>query len=225
MTIQNPATPAASATATPGADPNVVATPSTTPNTVVPEGKVTIDTKEYAQLQRDAARARSAQKRIEIRNNTNRQSIPEGASEDVAKAIEEANNRAAEAERKALQAEVGGKVRDILDKDEFKNIPKSTRELILKNPSMLSKADNLDEALLDIEDFLRENVVGVDSVTIPMPGLNKPGPNETPPVINSGAPAPSDAAGMEDVSKLSGSERSRAMIRNKIKEAQGVRKA
>jgi hypothetical protein len=89
---------------------------------------------------------------------------------------------------------------------------------------MLSKADNLDEALLDIEDFLRENVIGIDSVPIPMPGQQNAGQkNETPPVINSGAPAPSDSAGLEDVSKLSGTARSQAMIRNKMREARGVK--
>ena len=61
MTTQNPATPAQAAT--PGSTPNVVTTPSTTTPTVVPEGKVTISTKEFAQLQRDAARGKSAQRR------------------------------------------------------------------------------------------------------------------------------------------------------------------
>jgi hypothetical protein len=94
----------------------------------------------------------------------------------------------------------------------------------MKNPSVLSKAASLEEALLDIEDFLRDNVLGVDSVTVPMPTTPVAGgKNETPPVINSGAPAPSDSAGLEDVSKLTGSARSQAMIRNKMREARGVK--
>jgi hypothetical protein len=223
MTINNPATPVAPATVTPGQDANVVITPSTPAQPAVPEGKVTIDTKEYAQLQRDAARARSAQKRDEINRRKN-VAIPDGADNDTIKAIEEANNRAAEAEQKALQSEVRSSVRDILEKEEFKSIPKSTKELIMKNPSALSKASSLEEALLDIEDFLRDNVLGVDSVTVPMPAAPAAGgKNETPPVINSGAPAPSDSAGLEDVSKLSGPSRSQAMIRNKMREARGVK--
>ncbi len=216
MTNENPATPAAPVAATPGSDANVITPPSTT-TPVVPEGKVTIDTKEFAQLQRDAARGRSAQRRVDLKNNTNRTPEVDGASDDVNKAIREANERADKAEREAMQARVREGVRGILDKDEFKNLPKSTRELILKNPAALSQATTLDEALLDIEDAVREMVpldLNLDKKEITPNG-------QTPPVINNGTPAPNKAIGLEDTTKLSGPARSAATIRNLIKQKSG----
>lgn len=232
MNNPNPATPPQGAT--PGSDaqnnnqpPVVTPAPQQGPQGNNQEGQITITAKEYRDLQRAKARTLSFDKRINLNLNKNQTTKTnddgEGSDPELVERLASSEEARQAAERRALQAEVGSKVRDILDKDEFKAIPKSTRELILKNPAMLSKADNLEEALLDIEDFLRENVIGIDSVPIPMPQNNAGQKNETPPVINSGAPAPVEAAGLEDVSKLTGTARSQAMIRNKMREARGVK--
>lgn len=215
MTTQNPATPAAPVAATPGSDPNVVTPPSTPTTPVVPEGKVTIDTKEYAQLQRDAARVRSVERRRQI--NAGRPPVNDGGNPDIAQAVQEANDRAAQAERVALQAEARNRTRDILDRDEFKTLPKSTKDIILKNPALLSQADNLEEAMLDIEDFVRESVASMGEVTPVVVTPAQPVGHDAPPVVNNGAPAPAGAVGDEDISKLSGPARSQAMIRNTIR--------
>lgn len=221
MSNNNSATPAQAAT--PEKDPQNSPAPATTPAPTTgdqgtsQEGKVTIDTKEYAQLQRDAARARSSQKRNEI--NSRKNSTTENSSGDpnVDRAIEEANNRAAIAERNALQAQVKGSVRDLLEREEFKTIPKSTKALILQNPALLSNADNLEEALLDIEDFIRDQVLPNEITPTTIEKKNdQPAGHETPPA-NVGAPAPAGDSRLEDVSKLSGNAKSMAMIRNSFR--------
>lgn len=231
MENQNPVTPPQ------GATPGNVAqngnqlpvTPPTPPGSGEnQEGKVTITTKEYRDLQRAKARTLSFDKRTSLRNRTEYQPAnPDGSNDPaIVEQLNQAQIGRQEAERRALQAEVRGKVRDLLEKEEFKALPKSTKDLILKNPAMLTEADNLEEALLDIEDFVREKVLEIDvPANNNQPGqpAQQPKGHEAPPVINSGSPAPADAAGLEDVSKLSGPARSQAAIRNAIKKAKGVR--
>lgn len=89
---------------------------------------------------------------------------------------------------------------------------------------MLSDADNVEEALLDIEDFVREEVAmilkpdnsGGQGGTGSQP--NQPTGHEAPPVITPGQSAPVDARNLEDVSKLTGPARSRAILRNSMKQ-------
>lgn len=221
MTAPNPATPAPAAT--PGSTPNVItppSTPATPPQVPAPEGKVTISTKEFAQLSRDAARGRSAQRRNALGKPA--ATPPVDGSDPTAQAIAEANQRAEEAERTALQFQVKGKVGEILEKDEFKNIPKSTKAVILANPGILSQADNLEEALLDIEDYLRENVLTIEMPAAPGNPAPQPTGHEAPPV-NPGSPAPSNPVTLEDSSKLTGPARSQAVLRNKLKQAKGTK--
>lgn len=226
MNMINPATPVvpAGTPATPGSESAVITTPPTTTTPVVPEGKVTISTKEFAQLSRDAARGRSAQKRTEFNARKGAPGTIDLGNPDVNQVVKEAQDRATEAERKALQFQVKDRVRDLLDKEEFKNLPNSTRELILKNPASLSEAEDLEEAMLDIEDFVREQVIPLDlnlPPVAPKAGVTPPGVT-TPPVTNNGTPAPTAAVELEDLSKLTGVARSTAAIRNSMKKAKGL---
>lgn len=230
----NPATPAQGA-ATPGNGAPVQSNPSTAPQPTTtqgqggqPEGFVTIPTKEYAELQRAKARQISFDRRKEFnRSKPNQPSIPGDADPELAQRIQEDQMAKEELERRALKAEITLGVRDILDKEEYKALPASTKALIIKNPHMLSEADNAQEALLDIEDFVREQVAGLNLPPQPnqnqtnQPGQgtsNTPAGHETPPVNSSGAPAPTSGVELEDPSKLTGQARSRAILRNKIKE-------
>ena len=116
-----------------------------------------------------------------------------------------------------------------MEKEEFKVLPESTKALILKNPHMLSQADNVEEALLDIEDFVRDQVAGLKVPnSSPNPGQGgsraaNPSGHETPSSVSAGAPAPASAIELEDVSNLSGVARSRAVLRNSMKKARGVK--
>lgn len=239
METPNPATPAKAATPGNGqpekTQPSSSFAPATQNGTQGnAEGKVTISTKEYADLQRAKARSLSFDRRSQFnssRNNPSTRPASGVAATPEAEAVASAEDRAVQAERRALQSEVRDNVRDILAKAEYQNIPASTRDLILKNPQMLSNADNLEEALLDIEDFLIEESgkieAGGDNITV----VNK-GPeaaarhgattsHEVPATSASGAATPS-GSDLEDTSNLTGSARSRAILRNSMKKSKSA---
>lgn len=234
MTNTNPATPAQAAT--PGSDEHVVTPPAgSTPAPATPAhgnnqaGTVTISTEEYARLQRDSARTRSFGKRVYQRPSNREANVD--PNDPAASALAEANAAREAAERRAMQAEVRGKVRDLLADDRFKNIPKSTKDLILEKPHMLTEAETLDEALYDIEDKLIEMSGSSDTTfsnpSNPNPQPSNPSPSnpapsrETPPVVTPGNPAPVDAGALEDTSNLRGSARSTAILRNAFKKQHG----
>ena len=242
MAEQNPAIPAQSA-ANPGSSPQVPpssAAPQTPTNNGgqggAPEEKVTISLKEFRDLQRDHARVLSFDKRRGFNASRNNPAPQPGngasGGQDDPEIVEQlrvTQERADAAERRAMQSEVRDGVRTILGKPEYANLPSSTKELILKNPSMLSEADSVEEALLDIEDFVREQAAAVVTPNSqPNSGqggssqANPPG-HEAPPVVSAGAPAPVNAENLEDVSNLRGPARSQAILRNSIKKARGVK--
>lgn len=240
MENPKPATPAQAAA--PGNVPQGSGTPSpVTPPVTTPgsgaqaEGTVTISTKEFAELQRAKARSLAFDRRADFRKrNPLPPQAPHGeGSEDpeILEQLRKEQEARAEADLRAYRAEVTLKVRDLLDKEEFKALPASTRALILKSPHMLSEADNVEEALLDIEEFVREQVAGL-AIPPVIVNQNQPGPggsragtpagHETPPAVSAGAPTPPTAIEEEDVSKLTGVARSRAVLRNAMKKARGL---
>jgi hypothetical protein len=224
MSEQTPATPAQAATpgtSAPGQSP-ASTTPAPASGAQGGSGAtVTITAEELRTLQRDQARLQSFQKRAQFNNNRPSQTANfEGADPDIVETLRQTQEKLSEVERKALRAEVGAGVRDILSKPEYQALPESTKALILKNPSALSNADNVDEALLDIEDFVREESAKMKAPNSGQPAGTKPA-HEIPPVINAAAPAPAGADELEDISKLSGPSRSRATIRNLVKKAKG----
>lgn len=226
MTTSNPATPAQNA-ATPGSGEHNGSAPAATPAapaTTAPgnnnAGTVTIPVEQFAQLNRDAARARSFGSRVYKKPTQPTANID--PNDPAAGALAQAEAARADAERRAMQAEVRGKVRDLLADDRFKELPKSTKDLILQSPHMLTQAETLDEAMYDIEDKLIE-LAGSSN---PNPNPSNPNPSnpnpqpanrETPPVVTPGAPASIDAGALEDTSQLRGPARSTAALRNAFK--------
>ncbi len=225
--MTNAATLPQSGTTPAGNEPGQSTPPATAPATgTQSEGQVTISTKEYAQLQRDQARYQSFQKRAAFTSKNQAQQTTGDPDDDTAKAIADANRRVQEAENRAAQVEIRGRVRDLLDKDEFKALPKSTRDLILKNPALLSSADSVDEALLDIEDFVKDQVIGLSlpaqQAQTQVQQKTDPKGHETPTAVSGGSPAPASAAGLENVDGLRGVALSRAVLRNSLRKAKGI---
>jgi len=229
MVTPNPATPAQAAS--PGSEQPVVTPPAVTPAPATqapginPAGTVTISTEEFAKLQRDAARTRSFVKRVYQKPSL--QSTNVDPNDPNASALVEAQTAREAAERKALQLEVKGKVRDLLADERFKGIPASTRKLILDAPHMLSNAETLEDAMYDIEDKLIE-LSGVQDLSNPNPSIIQTNPanpqpvsRETPPIVTPGNPAPIDAGALENLDGLRGSERSTAALRNAFKKQHG----
>lgn len=223
-------TPDPKGTATPvgnengNGSPATPATPVTPGQGQQPAGQVILSTEQYRQLERDAARGRS-QKRREEKNRGVSANNGNDDGQDPEKS--ELINRATAAEREALQLKVKDRVRSLLEKPEYSALPKATRELILKNPAALSEADNLDDALIDIEEFLDQQATEARAEGAGQGGdggapakKGEPAGVETPPRVNSAVPAPATPAGLEDTSGLHGPALSRAKIRNAIKKKQ-----
>lgn len=223
MSEQTPATPPSGATPGndgQGAKPAPAAAAAPAP--AAAPGQVTLSAEEYAKLQRDHARVLSFEKRRDFnkRSAINRTNEDGGdVNDEVVKTREELAATQTELHRER----VTNRVRDLLAKPEYAALPESTRKLILKNPAMLSEADNLEEAMLDIEDYVREEVAGVAKPnTAGAAKVAQPAGTETPAGVG-GGPAPAAAAGLEDLSGLQGIARSRAVIRNALKQKKGVK--
>lgn len=229
MVTPNPATPAQAVTPGSGetvvTPPVVTSAPATTAPGINPAGTVTISTEEFARLQRDSARTRSFGKRVYQRPSSQAANID--PNDPTASAIAQANAERDEAVRKAMQSEVRGKVRDLLADDRFKGLPKSTKDLILEKPHMLTDAETLEDAMYDIEDKLLEMAGSPDPSNpnpsnLPFNPSSLPSSRETPPIVTPGNPAPIDAGALEATEGLRGSERSMAVLRNTIKKQNGV---
>lgn len=179
-------------------------------------GMVTIPVSEFAQLTRDAARGRSPKGTRVYTKPVAAATIDPDDPNASALAIAEAAR--ADAERRAMRLEVQSKVRDLLADERFKNVPQSTKSLVLERPYLLTEASTLEDAMYDIEDELIK-IAGSDT-TIPVtvvPGAT-PG-RETPPVVTPGAPAPVDAGTIIDTANLRGPARSQAVLRNSMTKA------
>jgi hypothetical protein len=228
-TQQSPATP--SNEATPGNAATDINNNQPAPGGTTPPadqgGQVSITTEELRRLQRQDARARSFDRRTSIGRaklppvNNKQDSDPDS---ELANELNAERTLRLDAERKVMQTEVRLRVRDVLDKPEFKDLPQSTKNIILRNPAALTQSDNIEEALLDIEDFCFEQI-DLNGSTKNTTTEAKPDPapqtRVTPPPHGGGQSTTTSAEGDEDVSKLSGPARSSAMIRNSLKRSKG----
>lgn len=180
------------------------------------DGKVTLDQKEYRNLLRQDARAKAYEKRFGPKGRSPSQAAAGGEGVTVDDQVLAERTRAEQAERRALQSEVKLEIKDIVSREEYKNIPRSTIDLLLKNPGAITEAETLEDALFDVEEWLNDqaskNPAPTQNAQVPQPPKH-----ETPPVVSGGAPAPAGADQLEDVSKLHGPAKTQAMIRNAIK--------
>jgi hypothetical protein len=227
MSVDNPVTPSrGNAEATPGnSQANDGQQPSADSEKGKSEGSVTISNEEYAQLQRNTARLKGYQKRQMPVKATRR---PAGTKQSDSEYEDEPNEeyqqaiaRNQELERQLFERDVREKTRELLSQDEFKSLPESTRKLILRNPASLSESVSIEEMMMDIEDFVREETAAL--IKPEKPVSDSPTGHETPQAVNAGNPAISEAEQLEDVSGLTGTSRSKAVFRNILKKSRGVK--
>lgn len=234
MSDQNPAaTPAAPvAPATPAPSTPPAVPPAGTPPVVPPgnganpdgSGEVKIPLKEYKQLQRDAARGRSPKNQNLPSDRINDRYNQPASDPDDDQATAELRSQVATKDRELLQERLNNKVRDLLETNEYKDLPLPVKQWVKINPIALvdPRARSLDDALADIKDRLDE---ARDSVTTPAPaapGVTTPSAPETPPV-NGSTPAPAGANTAESVDGKTGAARSVAVLKNMFKAA-GIKK-
>lgn len=82
-----------------------------------------------------------------------------------------------------VKLEVKDKVRDLLDSDDYKDIPSGIRRAIVRNPLGFagSSAHSVDEAVADIQDYLDDELDNMASGNPAPQGGNQPAPAGTPP--------------------------------------------
>lgn len=225
MTTDNPANPSENKEANPGtSQAQEGQRPSADSKEDKSEGSVTISAKEYAQLQRNSARLKGYQKRQTVmptkrQPSVSRQQEPAYGDEPNEEFMQ-VQSRNQELERQLFERDVKERTRELLEQDEFKSLPESTRKLILRNPTSLSNSDNLEEMMLDIEDFVREETAALGK---PESRHDVQKEHETPTNVTAGNPASVDAEHFEDISRLTGTARSRAVFRNILKKSRGVK--
>lgn len=214
----NPATPAQAVT--PGVvQPGQVPNPSNPPANVpgANDGKVYVDATELAQLRRDAARTKSLQRRETLKSRSEDLNID--PNDPVAVELAQLRRDNAEQSRVLRQERLSREVSALFNKPEFASLPESTKKLILKNPSSLSNADSVEEALIDIEEYVQAELAPLAPKT-EAPVLKGPVGVETPPAPGGGAPAPASSEVLEDLSKLPQSERALGALRNAARKKQ-----
>lgn len=225
---------AASATPASAATPASTTPPVTTPPAPGPAAPpaaapaadtVTLSREEYNKLQRQSARASSKQRReaLETKRTGSASTHQPDPNNPFADEIETERNARIAAEQKLAQATVQGGVRDILAKSEFKDIPESVKKIILRNPQGLSNATDPEEILLDVEDYLREEMNDLKASTTAASAAAAPAAtHEAPPVSNSGAPVIPASVELEKLDGLTGPARTQAILRNQLKTARAT---
>lgn len=190
------------------------------------EGQVTISAKEYAELNRNKARLQAFQKRAQFtpKKSASDTSSEEGTDPELVEELRKAREENQKIAADLRIRDIKDKTKELLDNPKFQNIPKIAKDLILKNPVSLSVAESVDEVMIDVEEFIETQMA--DLKTQPAQQSqnqadrsSQPNPtgHETPLIINAANPAPVNVAAEEDVTNLTGSNKSRAILRNLLK--------
>lgn len=222
---QNPQTPQGAA---PSQTPSQEGDKGTQQNQ---EGMVSISAKEYRDLQRAKARASSAQRREALKNkqNTTNKSVDEynseGVDPEVAEALSRTQSQLTETQRDLIIERSKNRVTEILSREEYKDIPESTKRILRNNPSSVASVESntIDELMLDVEDFLNDEIEKIPVTVVKTPPQENTDPkgHETPDNVGGGGSQNTSNQGLEDISNLTGTARSRAVLRNAIKKGGG----
>lgn len=191
-----------------------------------PANKVEISSEEYARLQRNEARLKAFQRRSTIpapraSAPAARHSPASANDDDPNEELLRARAETAAYQRELLDERIKTGTRELLDKPEYKDLPESTKRLILRNPASLTQSEDIDSALGDIEDFLLSEIASSPGAKPAAPAAAapaaEPAGHETPRAHAGAAASVPGPGDLEDLSQLHGADRSRAAIRNAIK--------
>lgn len=213
--MSNPATPTednVARSATPGENVEKETGKSTEDRTEDGQGEklgdVSLNKDEYVQLLRDQARLRSLQKRSSTKKSVE---SDDGSDPELRKE----RSRAVELERQLALRDMRDGAREMLSDSRFSNIPESTRKLLMKAPHSLSQSDDVEGVLSDLEDYLLEESAALKAEEKARAGKNTSGPA---PEVQAGTRQIDVMGEVEDVSKLTGTSRSVAVLRNLIRQ-------
>ena len=221
--INNPATPPE----TPGQVPGQAQQPANnTPAAEKPQGgnnggqRIELDQVEVERLKRDAGRWEAYQKKARDERRNNRGGKPQeyqdldGAAPEVLEALRSRDTKLDELSLANRELAVKDKVRDLMDSEEYKDIPATIKKAIIRNPlGFVNRAsESLDDAVADIQDYLDEELDKPSE----QPAQEVKQEHQVPPISGSGPSAPN--ANQEiDVTGKTGPARSTAILQNLLK--------
>jgi len=221
--INNPATPPE----TPGQVPGQAQQPANnTPAAEKPQGgnnggqRIELDQVEVERLKRDAGRWEAYQKKARDERRNNRGGKPQeyqdldGATPEVLEALRSRDTKLDELSLANRELAVKDKVRDLMDSEEYKDIPATIKKAIIRNPlGFVNRAsESLDDAVADIQDYLDEELDKPSE----QPAQEVKQEHQVPPISGSGPSAP-NAHQEIDVTGKTGPARSTAILQNLLK--------
>lgn len=218
------ATPAPAATPPAAGDPPKGQTPGEGGNPGNPQdpedGFVKVPRREWKQTERDAGRYRALKAPGTPRapRTPAAGTPPEPADPEVEGILRQKDETIGQLNSKVTQLEVKEAVRDLLESDEYKDLPASVKRLVRRNPFALVAQDatTKEHALEDIRDYLDEELDNADggspaAPANPTPATGEPKPGEqTPPAKGSG-PGATPASNAKEL-PARGSARSVAIL-------------
>jgi len=221
--INNPATPPE----TPGQVPGQAQQPANnTPAAEKPQGgnnggqRIELDQVEVERLKRDAGRWEAYQKKARDERRNNRGGKPQeyqdldGAAPEILEALRSRDTKLDELSLANRELAVKDKVRDLMDSEEYKDIPATIKKAIIRNPlGFVNRAsESLDDAVADIQDYLDEELDKPSE----QPAQEVKQEHQVPPISGSGPSAP-NAHQEIDVTGKTGPARSTAILQNLLK--------
>lgn len=221
--INNPAT----TPATPGQVPGQAQQPANnTPAAEKPQGgnnggqKIELDQAEVERLKRDAGRWEAYQRKAREERRNNRGGKPQeyqdldGAAPEVLEALRSRDIKLDELSLVNRELAVKDKVRDLMDSDEYKDIPATIKKAIIRNPLgfVNRTSESLDDAIADIQDYLDEELDKPSGQ--PAPEVKQE--HQVPPISGSGPSAPNVYQEI-DITGKTGPARSTAILQNLLK--------
>lgn len=187
--------------------------------------KAEIDEEELQSLRRDAGRWRKSREKQRPSRSSRQPRKSEKTDDSDPEVLEELKlrdnkiNELSSVNKKLL---VKDQVRDLLDSEDYKEVPESLKKAIRRNPLGFVRDDSetVEHFVEDIKDFLEDELDSLSTGdTIKREGeeREKSDADNIPPASGSGPSSPGKTEGLEDVENKRGSERSTAILRNILK--------
>ena len=195
---------------------------------------VTIPVEELNAFKMKAGRWDAHTKRSREDRRTTRRSTPDYDADDapprLLDALKERDDKIEELSSTKIQLEVKDKVRDMLDGDEYKDLPSAIKRAVVRNPLGFAKsgAQSVEDAVADIQDYLDDELDSAASRPAsgggqqpagaqPAGGAPAPaGGGQTPPASGSGPSNPSTSP-TDGIDGKVGTQRSTTVLQNILK--------
>jgi hypothetical protein len=184
---------------------------------------VPMSVKELNALKRDAGRWAShvTQERENRRGNRQRNNPPaddKGADDATVAALNERDQQIGELNSKVFTYETKEKVAEILEREEYKDLPAGVRRAIARNPlGFASQASTtVEDVMYDIEDYLEDELKNASPAPAQniTPGAGSEGGRETTPPAHNGGPSSNSFDPREGVENLKGQAASLKVLNN-----------